>query len=364
MGTTVGDGRSATIRADAVGRLIRASGPDRSRAMEAVTVVPSRPGTVVRGTVPNRRDPVVTVRSGAALRVDTVSHQGINQVEPPTEFFGAFGVPPEDVLADVVAIHATVPREPGASGHVLTGPIAVDGARPGDVLEVRMLGAEPRVPYGINRSRPDSGLIPGFPADPHTCLLTLGADGRLSLGSGVAVPCDPFPGIVAVAPPDEAVSTKLPGPWGGNLDLRILTTGASLYLPVFVPDAQLYLGDPHTAQGDGEVNGTGVEHSVTFTVEVTLHPAVALTWPVVATPTHLAATAVGPTLEEALRGCVEATIGLAVGFSGGELSQEDAYALASIATDFRIATAVNRHAVVYGLLPRDVFGPERSGAPW
>lgn len=350
------------VRATEVGRLLRRAVSEGrpADAMRTIRTVRTSPKSVVRGVIPHRRAAVATITSGTALKVETVSHQGLNQESAPTEFFGAFGVAPEDVLDDVIEIHRSVVREPGSAGHVLTGPIHVEGAVPGDVLEVRLIGAELRVPYGINRTRPDSGVIHGFPAEPFAQLLAIDPQtGRLAFAHGISVPSDPFPGIVAVAPPEEGsgggVSTKLPGRWGGNLDLRLLTAGSTLFLPVFAPGGQVYLGDPHSAQGDGEVNGTAVEHSTTFTVEVHVHRNTALTWPIVATRDHIAATGIAAGLEEALARCVEASIGMLRGFTDGRLTREEAYALCSVAGSFRIATAVNNQAVVYGLFRRDLF---------
>lgn len=336
--------------------------------------VPSRPGTVVWGELPadGARAPVVEVPSGTMLDVDTVSHHLMSDGRDPREAFADVGVAASDVLDDVVDIFGQVTRAPGGSPHVLTGPIAVTGARPGDVLEVRIVEATVRVPYGINRGRPGAGLLPGLLEDVAVRLLTIDADGRhLRMGAVGRVPLAPFPGIVALTPPvgtagadlsDGRRSARGIGPWGGNLDLRQLTAGSALFLPVHAEGAGLFLGDPHSAQGDGEANGTGVEHSCTFRVAVHLHPGVPLTTPVVSTATHWIATGIDRDLTRALRLATAAAVDLLVGLSDGMLSPADAYALCGAGVDLRIAEAVNGEQLVYAAIPRTMLdAPLRRG---
>lgn len=340
--------------------------------------VPSRPGTVVWGELPGdgARTPVVEVPSGTTLDVDTVSHHLMSDGRDPRDAFAEFGVAPTDVLDDVVDVFEQVPRAPGGSPHVLTGPIAVTGARPGDVLEVRMLDARVRVPYGINRGRPGAGLLPELLDDVAVRLLTVDADGRsLRMGTVGRVPLAPFPGIVTLTPPAGAAGADLPdgrrsargvGPWGGNLDLRQLTVGSALFLPVHTEGAGLYLGDPHSAQGDGEANGTGVEHSCSFRVTLHLHRDVPTSTPVASTPTHWIATGIDRDLTHALRLATAAAVDLLVGLSDGALSAADAYALCGAGVDLRIAEAVNGEQLVYAAIPRTMLdvphGPDLGPA--
>ncbi len=319
------------------------------------THVPSRPGSVVWGVIPNERAAVVTVGSGTVLQIDTVSQQGITTDAHPVAFFGALGVPAEEILDDVIAVFEEVERPPWG-GHVLTGPVHVEGAGPGDALEVRIHAAQLRVEYGVNRGRPGSGVLADLLEEEWVRLLRTDGE-RFTLVDGVTVPQAPFPGIVALAPPAAAgeVTSRPPGRWGGNLDLRELTAGSRLFLPVHTAGAQLYLGDPHAAQGDGEVNGTAIEHSCTFTVEVLLHRGAATRWPVAATPTHLIPMGIDEDLDTALEIAVTEAVQLLVGYGRGALGVADAYALCSIGVDFAVTEAVNATKVVHARIPRSLF---------
>lgn len=337
--------------------------------------VPSRPGTVVWGELPaaGTRAAVIEVASGTTLDVDTVSHHLMSDGRDPRTAFAELGIAPSDVLEDVVDIHHGVERAPGGSPHVLTGPIAVSGARPGDVLEVRILEATVRVPYGINRGRPGAGLLPDLLDDVAVRLFTVDPDGQhLQMGAVGRVPLAPFPGIVTLTPPGSAPGSDLPGGrrsargvgrWGGNLDLRQLTVGSALFLPVHVDGAGLYLGDPHSAQGDGEANGTGVEHSCSFRIALRLHHDVPASTPVVSTPTHWIATGIDRDLTRALELATAAAVDLLVGLSDDVLSTADAYALCGAGVDLRIAEAVNGEQLVYAMIPRAMLLPPRRPHP-
>ena len=148
---------------------------------------------------------------------------------------------------------------------MLTGPVYVEGARPGDMLEVRILDVEIRVPYGVNVTGPGRGAAPDLLREPADKIILLDLQRNVALfAPGVEVPLAPFMGIVAVAPPPELkrVSTKPPGAFGGNLDFKHLVAGSTLYLPVFNEGALFYTGDGHACQGDGEVDGTAIEISL------------------------------------------------------------------------------------------------------
>jgi acetamidase/formamidase len=151
----------------------------------------------------------------------------------------------------------------------LTGPIYIDGAEPGDLLEVRVLRIEHRVPYGVNFSGKGVGVLPELLPGPAPKIIKFDLDRKVALFSDdIELPLGPFMGIMAVAPPERlgVVSSRPPSHWGGNLDFERLVAGSTLYLPVFNKGAQFYTGDAHAAQGDGEVNGTAIEASQTPTI--------------------------------------------------------------------------------------------------
>ena len=167
---------------------------------------------------------------------------------------------------------------------MLTGPVHVEGARPGDMLEVRILDVEIRVPYGVNATGPGRGAATDLLQEAADKIIQLDLQRNVALFSpGVEVPLAPFMGIVAVAPPPELkrVSTKPPGAFGGNLDFKHLVAGSTLYLPVFNDGALFYTGDGHACQGDGEVDGTAIEISLTPTVQLIVHKGAggSMKWP-------------------------------------------------------------------------------------
>ena len=196
----------------------------------------STPANVVWGYIPVGVPPVLTITSGQTVRIDTISHQGLLTDKDPAAYFGAAGIPPGQVLADAQDVYKTVKRPKGGSAHVLTGPIYIDGAAPGDMLEVRILKLEHRVPYGVNTSNKGSGVLPGLLAGPAPKIIKFDVGRKVALFSDdIEVPLGPFMGIMANAPPERLgiVSSRPPWHWGGNMDFKRLVAGSTLYLPVF-----------------------------------------------------------------------------------------------------------------------------------
>jgi acetamidase/formamidase len=315
----------------------------------------STPQTVSWGWIAADLPPVLRVTSGQTVRIDTVTHQGINTARDPVDLFGAAGIAPDEVLQDAKDIFRALKRPPDAGPHLLTGPIYVEGAAPGDMLEVRMLDVELRVPYGINATGPESGVSHGLAHEPVQRVIRIDAARGVALFSDtVEVPVRPFMGIVAVAPPppQARVSTKPPGPFGGNIDFRHLTAGSTLYLPVFNRGALFYTGDGHAAQGDGEVDGTAIEISLTPTVQLIVHEGAgsAMKWPRAEDAELYYVMGMADDLDSALDNAVRETV-VFLGARAG-LSAAEAYALCSLAVDFRIGEAVNNVKMVYGVIPK------------
>lgn len=327
--------------------------------------VPSTPETVSWGWISAQRAPVLRVRPGQTVRIDTVSHQGINTALDPDAFFGQAGIAPKSVLQDARDIHARVKRPSGAGPHIITGPVYVEGAEPGDLLEARVLDVEIRVPYGVNATGPGSGAAPDLLAEPAQRIIKLDPARKVALfAPGVEVPLAPFTGIVAVAPPPESspASTKPPGAFGGNLDFKHLIAGATLYLPVFNRGALFYIGDGHACQGDGEVDGTAIEISLTPTVQLIVHKGAGrgVNAPRAEDASFHYPMGLGADLDEALAQAVKETSAFLKQHAG--LSTADAYALCSLAVDFRIGEAVNNVLMVYGVVPKRLFA--RQSAYW
>lgn len=326
-------------------------GPIRS-----ATYLPADPGAVLWGRLPCAADgPVLTVDPGTEVTIDTISHEGIleDQGRDPRAFFGGFGA--TDVLDDAVALAASGYDRADGGPHVVTGPIRVNGARPGDLLRMTVLETLPRVPYGVISNRHGRGALPGeYPVSGEVVSVFAAVDGsegtmpRLLGGThDVRFPLHPFLGIMGVAVSGDVRPHSVPpGPHGGNIDINLLTVGASLYLPVQVDGALAYVGDPHFAQGDGEVALTAMEASLRATLrfEVVAHEdAVAafgtLVGPLAETSEFLVPTGMNEDLDIAVRDCVRAAIALLQARFG--MDAQHAYAYLSAATDFNISQVVD-----------------------
>lgn len=325
--------------------------------------LPSTPETVLWGRLPCRSDaPVLTIAPGDSVTIDTVSHEGIleDQGKDPRAYFAAHGVEAQSVLDDAVAIAASLSRDPLNDGpHVVTGPILIDGAEPGDLLAITVERLVPRVPYGVISNRHGKGALVGVlpRAEGSVSVFTPveardgGMVGVLPLRQDgervVEFPLAPFLGTMGVAvDSDERPHSVPPGSHGGNIDIKLLTEGSVLHLPVQVAGALAYVGDPHFAQGDGEVALTALEAPLRATLRFDVIPrAEALaafgevTGPLVRTDEYLVPTGLDVDLDEAMRKCVRAAIDLITARWG--MDEHLAYAYLSAATDFDISQVVD-----------------------
>ena len=351
-------------------------------AIRGDAYLPATTGTVIWGRLPCETDaPVLTVTPGTAVTIDTVSHEGMleDQGKDPVRYFGGHGVPADQVLTDVVEIAGAMARDPEHDGpHVVVGPIRIEGAEIGDLVSMTVLETTPRVPYGVISNRHGRGALPGeLPRTPGTVsVFTPVAEhdgilvGRLPVVEGgervVEFPLHPFLGVMGVAVPGgERPHSVPPGRHGGNIDIRLLTTGSTLYLPVQVPGALAYVGDPHFAQGDGEVALTALEASLRVTVRFDLvkrADALAefgeVVGPLGRTAEYLVPTGMDADLDEAMRDCVRHALSLIQARWG--LDEHLAYAYLSAATDFRISQVVDLVSGVHACIRESDFdGIER-----
>ena len=333
-------------------------------------------------------EPVLSVDAGERLSLDTVSHEGIleDQGRDPVTFFGGHGIAASDVLGDAIAIAAQGTHTPEDGPHVVVGPVMVAGAGVGDYLVVRIDELCPRAPYGIISSRHGKGVLPEcFPANgaPLTSIFCTvdglehgveAARASLPLAAGrteglVRFPIAPFLGIVGVATPGaHRLHSTPPGEHGGNIDVALVREGSTVYLPVQVPGGGLYVGDPHFAQGNGEIALTALEAPLRATITVDVLPRARATelfggarGPVLKTADHLVPTGMDVDLDEAVAKCARNAIELlAASFA---MDRELAYAYLSAATDFDISQVVD---VVKGVHARirlaDFAGVD--GSPW
>jgi acetamidase/formamidase len=328
----------------------------------------STPETVVLGHIPAGRKPVLTVKSGQVVRIDTISHQGLNSGMDPVKFFSAGGIPANEVLTDAVDVYpmlAARPKEAGA--HVLTGPVYVEGAEPGDMLEVRVRDIDFRVPYGVNNSGKGTGVLPDVHTAAYPKIIKFDLQRRVALfAPGIEVPLVPFLGIMIVAPPEEKLaSTRPPGIYGGNMDFNRLTVGSSLYLPVHQRGGLFYTGDAHAVQGDGEVNGTAIEASLSPVLQFIVHKGAgrSMKWPQAEDASNYYVMGMDVNLDTAMKEAVQQTVDF-LGAKRG-LSPADAYALASIGVNYVVGEAVDYVQMIYGEIPKKMFstnGPFWSGA--
>ena len=314
------------------------------------------PETVHWGYLWGAAEPVLRINPGERVTIDTLSHEGIlsDQGEPQS-FFARFGIGKEAVLRDLVEVYTKV-QHSGLGPHVVTGPIAVAGAEPGDVLAVHVLEATPRVPYGVNSMRMNKGGLPDEFTLNRSVVIPFDLERQVAkFSERIEVPLAPFFGIMATGPARHLgrLGSAPPGAYGGNIDLKDLVAGATLYLPVHVPEALFMVGDGHAAQGDGEVDLTAIETSLTGTFRFELIKGKPLAWPRAETPTHWITLGLHENLEEAMKLAIRECLKFLV--EEKQLARVDAYALASIAVDFEVTQVVDGVKGIHAMIPKAIF---------
>ncbi len=380
------------------------SGPGYHQGVETPVVLQpgtgERPGRYVPAEVDTVQwgwaassscEPVAKVAPGELLTVDTISHEGIlaDQGRDPVEFFRRYGVSASAVLDDATALaRSDRPHDQTRDGpHVLTGPIWIDGAEPGDVVVVETVALMFRVPYGIVSNRHGKGALPGELPEPGpdgetvplvTRFATVegtgpglhavvhgpagGNSGHGPAGAnsaqaaararGLGLPLRPFLGFVGVSPGVETAHSTPPGPHGGNLDVRLLGEGSRLHLPVRTEGALLQVGDPHFAQGDGEVALTALEGSLRAVLRVHLAKAARPSWdlPYGETDTSWILLGLHEDLNEAVRIATRAALSLVTERTG--VDRATAYAWLSVAGDLSVSQVVDGVKGVHLSVPK------------
>jgi acetamidase/formamidase len=302
------------------------------------------------------------VKPGQIVEIEALSHQGLTTNKDPEKFFAGYGISASEVLSDAKDVFAQVQRPKGASVHILTGPVYVEGAEFGDMLEVRVLDIKFRVPYGVNNTGPGKGVLPQLLKEPAVKLIRIDLERHMALFSeDIEIPLNPFMGIMAVSPPTSLgmVSSTPPGAWGGNIDLKFTGIGSTLYLPVFNKGAQFFTGDGHAVQGDGEVDGGAIEISLTPTLQFILHKGRRIGSPRVETSTDFLTTGLDVDLNVATRLALQEAVDFLRTEKG--MTSADAYALSSLAVDLGIGEAVDVVNLVYAKIPKNIF---RSNPPY
>jgi acetamidase/formamidase len=303
------------------------------------------PETVVYGNYSAQSKPVLTVASGDTVTMQTVSH-----ALTPEEL----GVPKTEIPDNIAIIRKAANGGPGR--HWLTGPVFVQGAEPGDVLEVRIQKIDMDLPYAQNNFRPTSGYLPEDFPYARSKLIRLDRARMMGIfGDGVEIPLRPFFGSMGVAPPAVAGRIDSGPPWihAGNLDNKELVAGTTLYIPVHVRGALFHVGDGHAGQGDGEVDITAMETSLTGTFQLIVRKDMHLTWPRAETPTHYIVMGMDEETTVATKIAVREMIDFLV--KEKHLSRDDAYMLSSVAADFRITQLVDTKKGVHGMIAKSIF---------
>jgi acetamidase/formamidase len=311
------------------------------------------PDTVAVGYYWSEAKPVLKIQSGDTVKIQTASMGGARVI--------AMGVPKEQVPPEFELISKNV-KDRGPGGHVLTGPVYVEGAEPGDVLEVRIQKIDLGVPYAMNGFRPTAGFLEeDFPYT-RSKLIRLDEKRMVGIfGNGIEIPLRPFFGSMGVAPPAAAGRYSSIPPWihGGNMDNKEFVAGTTLYLPVHAKGALFEVGDAHAGQGDGEVDIQAMETSLVGTFQFVVRKDMHLTWPRGETPTHYIVMGMDEELALATRIAVREMIDFLVTAKG--MSKDDAYMLSSVAADFHITQLVDGKKGVHGMILKSIFG--HGGAP-
>ncbi len=333
-------------------------------------MLPATPATVHWGYFDRDQPPVLTVESGDLVQLETLTHQA--------------GDAPDLLMDEEIERVFDQVQDRGPGPHLLTGPIAVAGARPGDVLAVDILSADARLPYGSNLAANWGHLYSDFGKErvtifeldlaalqgralfaydyPELCdrpgvVVAPGSVAREASLEGVVVPLRPHFGTMGVAPSQPGRHSSIPpGDHGGNIDNWRIGAGARMLYPVQVPGGLLSVGDPHVSQGDGEVSGTALESSLNGLLRLTLRPDLKIRVPVLETPTELLVHGFGDNLDEAMRAATRRTLDL-LGSRFG-LTRDDAYAFASIAVDFTVTQVVDRRQGIHARIDKRCF-PQR-----
>ncbi|WP_366657854.1 acetamidase/formamidase family protein [Fodinicurvata sp. EGI_FJ10296] len=285
-------------------------------------------------------DPVLTVDSGDTVTIATVS--GGPEVLPAPSF---------DIPDALKAVHAHVPQR--LPGHMCTGPVAVRGARAGDVLQVDIRSIELHYDWGYTYVQPLKGALPDDFEERR--LFHVPLDREKGIGRtpwGMDIPLAPFFGVMAVAPPPAwgRISTLPPRRNGGNLDNKELVAGTTLYLPIHVDGARFSVGDGHGAQGDGEVCVTAIETGLIGTFDLTVRQDLNLVWPLAETPGHMITMAFDPDLDTAAQIALRQMIDLIVARAG--IDRYEAFALCSLVGDLRVTQVVNGNKGIHMMLEK------------
>jgi acetamidase/formamidase len=319
----------------------------RAQSSETYKLKPT-PKTVAWGYYDASTPPALRIKSGDTVEVQSLITSSPARLEEA-------GVPPEQIEPALREIFKEVTNK-GPGGHILTGPIYVEGAAPGDVLEVRIKEIKLAVPYAYNAFSPGRGFLPeDFP---YARMKIIPLDERRMVArfsDRVEIPLRPFFGSIGVAPPAVSGRISSAPPWihAGNLDNKELVAGTTLFIPIHAPGALFLAGDGHAGQGNGEVDITALETSLIGTFQLIVRKDMHLRWPRAETLTHYIAMGLHEDLNEATKMAVREMIDFLVTQKG--LTRDDAYMLTSVAADLAITQLVDGNKGVHVMIAKAIF---------
>src|ERR1700730_10783759 len=319
----------------------------QTSAQATYTLKPT-PKTVAWGYYDAKAAPVLRVKAGDTVEIQTVITSSPKRLEDA-------GLPADQVEQSLRDITTQV-TDKGPGGHILTGPIYIEDAQPGDVLEVRIQKIRLAIPYAYNAFGPGRGYLPDD--FPYSKMKIIPLDEKQMVAHfapGIDIPLHPFFGSMGNAPPESAGRFNSAPPWimGGNMDNKDLVAGTTLYLPVHAPGALFEVGDGHAGQGDGEVDITAIETSLIGTFQFIVRKDMHLKWPRAETPTHYMTMG----FNDDLNACATPSAREMIDFLVTEKhpSRDDAYMLASVAADLHITELVDGNKGVHMMIPKSIF---------
>lgn len=293
-------------------------------------------------------EPVLTVKSGDYVKVHTLLTSNPRRLE-------ASGVSQDLIEPELREIQKVDSKDRGPGGHVNTGPIYIEGAEPGDVLEVKIKSIDLAIPYGYNGIGGN-----GFMSDEifvrGSRIIYFDMDRMVGkFSDSIEIPLKPFFGSMGVAPMKEVGRWNSAPPWrhAGNMDNKELVAGSSVFIPVFVKGALFQVGDGHAAQGNGEVDITAIETSLRGELQLIVHKDMKLDWPMAETPTHIITMGMDRDITIAARTAVREMIGYLTREKG--MSIADAYSLCSVAMDLNTTQLVDGNVGFHAMISKAIF---------
>ncbi|HYL09582.1 MAG TPA: acetamidase/formamidase family protein [Candidatus Acidoferrales bacterium] len=320
----------------------------QNRASPVTYTLKATPKTVAWGYYDAAAEPVLRIQSGDTVIFETLLTNSPAGLEKA-------GLPPDQVQQNLRDIYKEITTH-GPGGHILNGPVYIEGAEPGDTLEVRIERIDLAIPYAYNGFRFGAGFLTQDFTYSRIKIIPLDRERMVAkFAPGIEIPLRPFFGSMGVAPPESygRISSAPPGVHAGNMDNKELVAGTTLFLPVHARGALFEIGDGHAGQGDGEVDITALETSLVGKLQFILRKDLKIKYPRAETPTHYIAMGFDDDLSEATRIAVREAIDFLV--TEKHLSRDDAYMLASVAGDLHITELVDGNKGVHMMIPKAVF---------